>query len=169
MASFDDWMVPYNVVLEGEVALRPPLKVMVPSACPNVRVPVLLKVTALVIVPPVPVNLKAYAPALTVRVGVVTAPWKSTKTFDALITTEVFVLTAPVKVAVPQSVMVRVPTLVTVVPLISAPVMWPVFKVRLKPAPVTAPMVMSATLVVAWVFMVVLAEHLVSSFSFLEF
>ena len=44
-------MVPFKVEALGAVAVRPPLKVKVPPLVPNVRVPVLLKVTKLVIVP----------------------------------------------------------------------------------------------------------------------
>ena len=59
--------------------------------------------------------------------------------------------TAPLKVVPPELVMVRVPTPDTEVPVISAPETPPVAKVKLKPAPVTAPIDISAAFVVAFV------------------
>ena len=53
------------------------------------------------------------------------------------------------------------PTFDTEEPLISAPVTPPVAKVKLKPAPVTAPIVKSAAFVVAFVLMVVFAPSVI--------
>ena len=44
-------MVPLSVEALGAVAVKPPLKVNVPALAPKAKVPLLLKVTALVIVP----------------------------------------------------------------------------------------------------------------------
>lgn len=76
--------------------------------------------------------LKAIVPTVLVKVTVV-AP------------------TVPLKVVPPECVIVRVPMSDTEEPLISAPATPPVAKVKLKPAPVTAPIVKSATSVVALV------------------
>jgi len=93
-------IVPLRVTVLGAVATKPPVYVWVPPAWPKVRVPVLLKVTALVIVLAVPVK-------------------------DALLTVLATVklvgLTAPVKLAVPPMFCsAKVPVPLTVVPVISA-------------------------------------------------
>ena len=70
--------------------------------------------------------------------------------------------TVPLKVVPPELVMVRVPTPDTVEPLISAPATPPVASVRSWVAPVTAPIVRSAALVVALVFSVVAAPKVIA-------
>ena len=81
-----------------------------PPDCPKVRVPVLLKVTALVMVLAVPVK----AALLTV-----------------LATVKLAGLTAPLKLAVPPMVCrAKVPVPLTVVPVISAPTTAPVCRVK---------------------------------------
>ena len=42
---------PFSVIAEASIAVKPPVKAKVPPLAPSVKVPVLLKVTALVIVP----------------------------------------------------------------------------------------------------------------------
>jgi hypothetical protein len=51
-------MVPFKVEALGAVAVKPPLKVKVPPLAPKAKVPVLLKVTALVIVPVLALSAK---------------------------------------------------------------------------------------------------------------
>ncbi len=51
-------MVPFKVEALGAVAVKPPLKIKVPPLAPNAKVPVLLKVTALVIVPVLALSAK---------------------------------------------------------------------------------------------------------------
>ena len=70
--------------------------------------------------------------------------------------------TAPLKVVPPELVMVRVPTPDTDVPVISAPATPPVAKVKLKPAPVTAPIVKSATSVAAFVLRLLAAPKVMA-------
>ena len=79
-----------------------------------------------------------------------------------LLKVTVVALTAPPKVVPPELVMVRVPTPDTEVPVISAPATLPVDKVKLKPAPVTAPIVKSATSVVAFVFRLLAAPKVIA-------
>ena len=74
----------------------------------------------------------------------------------------VVALTAPPKVVPPELVMVRVPTPDTEVPVISAPETPPVAKVKLKPAPVTAPIDKSATFVVAFVLRLLAAPKVIA-------
>ena len=79
-----------------------------------------------------------------------------------LLKVTVLALTAPPKVVPPELVMVRVPTPDTEVPVISAPETPPVAKVKLKPAPVTAPIVKSATSVVAFVLRLLAAPKVIA-------
>ena len=79
-----------------------------------------------------------------------------------LVSVTVVALTVLLKVVPPEWVMVSVPTSETDEPLISAPATPPVTKVRLYVAPVTAPMVRSATLVVAFVLSVVAAPKVMA-------
>ena len=51
-------IVPAKVVVVGAVATKPPVKVCVPPVVPKLNVPVLLKVTALVIVPVLAFNAR---------------------------------------------------------------------------------------------------------------
>ena len=95
----------------------------------------MVKVTGLVIVPPLPVEEKFSTLAPTLK--------------------EV-ALTAPLKLAVPPMFCtVRVPTPEVVLPVMLAPTPEAVSSVRPNPAPVTAPRVMAPAAVVAWVFSVV--------------
>ena len=70
--------------------------------------------------------------------------------------------TVPLKVVPPELVMMRVPTPDIEEPLISAPATPPVAKVKLKPAPVTAPIVKSATSVVAFVLRLLAAPKVIA-------
>ena len=104
-------MVPANEIDDGEVAVKPPLYVCVPPEAPSVRVPVLPKVTALVIVPLVPV---------------------SETLLTLLFTTKAAGLTAPVKLTVPPTLSsVNVPVPANDDPETSAPATAPVERVRL--------------------------------------
>ena len=51
-------MVPFRVEALGAVAVKPPLKAKMPPLAPSAKVPVLLKVTALVIVPVVALSAR---------------------------------------------------------------------------------------------------------------
>ena len=51
IALFVELIVPFTVTVLGAVAVIPPVKAKVPPLAPNPNVPVLLKVTAFVIVP----------------------------------------------------------------------------------------------------------------------
>ena len=51
-------IVPFRVRVLGAVAITPPVKIKVPPLAPRASVPVLLKVTALVIVPVVAFRAK---------------------------------------------------------------------------------------------------------------
>jgi hypothetical protein len=77
IAAFVVLIVPARLLLLGAVAVTPPVKVKLsPASSPIVRLPVLLKVTAFVIVPPAP-NRTLYPWAAVLNVPIVTAPWKS--------------------------------------------------------------------------------------------
>ena len=65
-------IMPFNVMLDGAVAVTPAVKAMV-APPPKVRVPVLENVTALVIVPP-PLKATLYPWAAVLRVPMVAAP-----------------------------------------------------------------------------------------------
>ena len=54
-------IVPLSVEALGADAVKPPLKVKVPPLAPKARVPLLLKVTALVIVPVLAFRARLYA------------------------------------------------------------------------------------------------------------
>ena len=58
MAALVLLMVPLMVRALGAVAVKPPVKAKVPPLAPKVKVPVLLKVTALVIVPVVALSAR---------------------------------------------------------------------------------------------------------------
>ena len=70
--------VPFTIFELGDVAVTPPVKLIVSLPSPSVRVPVLLKVTAFVIVLIAPVSETLYAPEAVVSVGVVSPPAKLT-------------------------------------------------------------------------------------------
>ena len=109
-----------------------------PPLAPNTKVPVLLKVTALVMVPVLPFSATFTTVLGTVKLAGLTAPLK---------------LTVP-----PMFCRAKLPKPLTVVPLTSAPLIaLPVCKVKVYEPKVTAPKVMSPALVVALLFNVVLA------------
>jgi hypothetical protein len=58
MAPFVLLMVPLMVRALGAAAVKPPVKAKVPPLAPSTKVPVLLKVTALVIVPVVALSAR---------------------------------------------------------------------------------------------------------------
>ena len=137
--------MPFRVTVLGALATNPPVYVWVPPDCPKVRVPVLLKVTALVMVLAVPVK----AALLTV-----------------LATVKLAGLTAPLKLAVPPIVCrAKVPKPLTVVPVTSAvevPAPVPVCRVKVLLPKVTAPKVRSPAVVVALVFRVVFSAKVIA-------
>ena len=51
-------IVPFRVEVLGAVAVKPPLKAKVPPLAPSAKVPVLLKITSLVIVPVVALSAR---------------------------------------------------------------------------------------------------------------
>ncbi len=120
MASLLLAIVPLKVDELGAVASTPPLKVNVPPLAPNARLPVLLKVTRLVIVPVLAFRARLYAALLVFSVVAVSAPLK---VIVPVVLERVTVVapTAPLKVVPPELVMVRVLTPDTEEPLISAP------------------------------------------------
>ena len=79
-------------------------------------------------------------------------------------TVNVTALTAPVNIAVPPMLLkANVPTPLTDVPFTSAPAMpLPVIKFKPKPAPVTAPSVISPAVVVAFVFNETVAPNVIA-------
>jgi len=79
-----------------------------------------------------------------------------------LVSVTVVAPTVLLKAVPPELVIVRVPTPATDMPEISAPATPPVARVRLLVAPVTAPMVRSATFVVALVLSVVAAPKVIA-------
>ncbi len=121
---------PFSVIAEASIAVKPPVKAKVPPLAPSVKVPVLLKVTALVMVPEVAFSARLYACAAVFKVVAVNAPLKAIVPV-VLVRVTVVALTVLLKVAPPEWVMVSVPTPDTVEPLISAPATPPVTSVRL--------------------------------------
>ena len=79
-----------------------------------------------------------------------------------LVSVTVVAPTVPLKVVPPELSIARVPTPDTEEPLISAPATPPVAKVKLKPAPVIAPIVKSATSVVALVLSVLAVPRVIA-------
>ena len=67
-------IVPLSVEELGADAVKPPLKVKVPPLAPRARVPLLLKVTALVIVPVLAFRARLYAWFAVLKVVAVRAP-----------------------------------------------------------------------------------------------
>ncbi len=123
-------IVPLSVEALGADAVRPPLKTKVPPLAPRAKVPLLLKVTALAIVPVLAFRAKLYAWLAVFKVVAVRAPLKAIVPV-VLVRVTVVASTAPLKVVPPELVMVRVPTPDTEEPLISAPATPPVANVRL--------------------------------------
>ena len=107
-------IVPLSVEALGADAVKPPLKVKVPPLAPKARVPVLLKVTALVIVPVLAFRAKLYAWFAVFKVVAVRAPLKAIVPV-VLVSVTVAASTAPPKVVPPELVMVRVPISVPMV------------------------------------------------------
>ena len=153
-------MLPLSVLELGAVAVSPPVKTKVPPAVPKVKVPVLIKVTASVIVPVLAFRAKLYACAAVFKVVAVRAPLKAIVPV-VLVRVTIEAPTVPLKVVPPECVIARVPTFDTEEPAISAPATPPVAKVKLKPAPVTAPIDRSAAFVVAFVLIVVSAPSVI--------
>ena len=79
-----------------------------------------------------------------------------------LVSVTVVAPTVLLKVVPPELVMVRVPTPDTLEPLISAPATPPVARLKSKPAPVTAPIVKSAKLLVALVLIVLAVPRVIA-------
>jgi len=91
----------------------------------------------------------------------VTAPLKVIAPV-VLVSVMVVAPTVPLKVVPPELVIVRVPTPDTLVPLISAPATPPVARLKSNVAPVTAPIVRSAALLVALVLIVLAAPRVIA-------
>ena len=123
-------IVPDKYFVLGANAVRPLVKLKVPALAPKVKVPVLLKVTALVIVPVLAFRAKLYACAAVFKVVAVRAPLKAIVPV-VLVKVTIVAPTVPLKVVPPELVMMRVPTPDTEETLISAPVTPPVANVRL--------------------------------------
>ena len=123
-------IVPDKYFVLGASAVKPLVKVKVPALAPKVKVPVLLKVTALVIVPVLAFRAKLYAWFAVFKVVAVRAPLKAIVPV-VLVKVTIVAPTAPLKVVLPELVMVRVPTPDTEETLISAPATPPVANVRL--------------------------------------
>ena len=123
-------IVPDKYFVLGANAVRPFVNVKVPPLAPRVKVPVLLKVTALVIVPVLAFRARLYAALLVFSVVAVSAPLKVIAPV-VLVRVTVVAPTVPLKVVPPELVMVRVPTPDTEEPLISAPATPPVANVKL--------------------------------------
>ena len=137
MAVLVVFSVPLRVTTPPTLAVfKPPVYVWVPPDCPKVRVPVLRKETALVIVPVAPLSATLATVLGTVKVAGLTAPLK---------------LTVP-----PIFWSAKVPKPLTVEPLTSAPAIpLPVCKVKVLLPKVTVPKVRSPAVVVALVLRVV--------------
>src|SRR5208282_5441962 len=136
-------IVPFSVTTPPTpVVVSPPVYVCVPRDCPRLSVPVLAKLTALVIAPPLPVEAKFTTLAPTLNA---------------------VALTAPLNVAVPPMVCtVNVPTPLVELAVMFAAIPNPVSSVRLNPAPVTAPTAIVPAAVVALVFSTVLAPSVMA-------
>jgi len=113
-------IVPLSVLALGAVAINPLVKARVPPLAPRAKVPVLLKVTASVIVPVLAFSAKLYAWDAVFKVVAVRAPLKAIVPV-VLERVTIVAPTVPLKVVPPECVMVRVPTFDTEEPLISAP------------------------------------------------
>jgi len=107
-------IVPLSVEELGADAVKPPLKLKVPPLAPKARVPLLLKVTALVIVPVLAFRARLYAWLAVFKVVAVRAPLKVIVPV-VLVSVTVAASTAPPKVVPPELVMVRVPISVPMV------------------------------------------------------
>ena len=122
-------IVPDKYFVLGANAVKPLVKAKVPPLVPSVNVPLLLKVTALVIVPVLALRARLYAWFAVFKVVAVRAPLK---VIVPVVLERVTVVapTVPLKVVPPELVMMRVPTPDIEEPLISAPVTPPVANVR---------------------------------------
>ena len=123
-------IVPDKYFVLGANAVRPFVNVKVPPLAPKVKVPVLLKVTVLVIVPELAFRAKLYAWLAVFKVVAVRAPLKAIVPV-VLVSVTVVAPTVPLKVVPPELVIVRVPTPDTEEPAISAPATPPVANVKL--------------------------------------
>ena len=113
-------IVPDKDFVLGASAVKPLVKTKVPPAVPKVKVPVLIKVTASVIVPVLALRARLYACAAVFKVVAVRAPLKAIVPV-VLVKVTIVAPTVLLKVVPPELVMVRVPTFDTEEPLISAP------------------------------------------------
>ena len=107
-------IVPLSVLALGAVAVIPLVKARVPPLAPRAKVPLLLKVTASVIVPVLAFRARLYAALLVFSVVAVSAPLKVIVPV-VLERVTVAASTAPPKVVPPELVMVRVPISVPMV------------------------------------------------------
>ena len=123
-------IVPDRYFVLGANAVRPFVNVKVPPLAPRVKVPVLLKVTALVIVPVLAFRARLYAALLVFSVVAVSAPLKAIVPV-VLVSVTVVAPTVPLKVVPPELSIARVPTPDTEEPVMSAPATPPVAKVKL--------------------------------------
>jgi hypothetical protein len=115
--------VPFNVMADGAVATKPPAKLNVPSDAPRVKVPVWLKVAALVTLPLLAFKARLNALLALLKLGVVKAALKAMVPVVAVNTTLVTVSTVPAKVAPPELVTVTLPMLVPMLrKILTAPV-----------------------------------------------
>ena len=94
-------IVPLSVLALGAVAVSPPVKTKVPPLAPRVKVPVLLKVTASVIVPVLALRAKLYACAAVFKVVAVRAPLKVIVPV-VLVKVTIEAPTVPLKVVPPE-------------------------------------------------------------------
>ena len=123
-------IVPDKYFVLGANAVRPFVNVKVPPLAPKVKVPVLLKVTVLVIVPVLAFRARLYAALLVFSVVAVSAPLKAIVPV-VLVSVTVVAPTVPLKVVPPELSIARVPTPDTEEPVMSAPATPPVAKVTL--------------------------------------
>ena len=123
-------IVPLSVLELGAVAVSPPVKTKVPPLAPRAKVPLLLKVTASVIVPVLAFRARLYAALLVFSVVAVSAPLKAIVPV-VLVSVTVVAPTVPLKVVPPELSIARVPTPDTEEPVMSAPATPPVAKVKL--------------------------------------
>ena len=100
-AALSVLIVPASVIADGAIAVNAAPKLSVPPLAPSVKVPVLLKVTALVIVPLVPLSATLYAWAAVLSVVAVNAPLKVIVP-TVLVSVTVVALTVLLKVVPPE-------------------------------------------------------------------
>ena len=94
-------MLPLSVLKLGASAVKPLVKTKVPPAVPRAKVPVLMKVTASVIVPVLAFRAKLYACAAVFKVVAVRAPLKAIVPV-VLVKVTIVAPTVPLKVVPPE-------------------------------------------------------------------